>query len=91
MCIRDSRIRDDSFLFLLNAHHKALEWTLPGARFGLRWKVEIDTLSWVPPDEVLRAGEPRRMAGRSLLLMRRSGPEDPGGPAPGASPSGVWP
>jgi glycogen operon protein len=36
-------IHDGSFLLLFNAHHEALQFTLPAASFGRRWRVLIDT------------------------------------------------
>jgi isoamylase len=36
-------IIDDSFLLLINAHHRPITFTLPDATYGARWKIEVDT------------------------------------------------
>ena len=40
---RGERITDDTFLILLNAHHEAIDFVLPGADWGRRWRVIFDT------------------------------------------------
>jgi glycogen operon protein len=37
------KIRDDSFLFFFNAHHEAVEFTVPSPEWGRRWTVLVDT------------------------------------------------
>ncbi|MEZ5376011.1 MAG: glycogen debranching protein GlgX [Acidimicrobiales bacterium] len=37
------RITDESYLLLVNAHHEAVEWTLPSEPFGASWIRVIDT------------------------------------------------
>ena len=34
---------DDSFLLLFNASDDDVEFTMPDARWGERWQVEVDT------------------------------------------------
>jgi glycogen operon protein len=36
-------VTDDSFLLCLNAHYEDLEVTLPGAEYGERWAIVVDT------------------------------------------------
>ena len=38
---RGERINDDSFLLLFNGHHENVTFTLPAARFGRRWAIEL--------------------------------------------------
>ena len=40
---RGERVTDDSFLLCLNAHYEDLEVTLPGAEYGERWAIVVDT------------------------------------------------
>jgi glycogen operon protein len=81
---RDERgrpIRDDSFLLLLNAHHEAIDWTLPDAG----WDLLLDTSqpTGAPPDPPAQEPEDPTVAGdgvdeavhcvpgRSVLVFRR--------------------
>ncbi|GAA4559756.1 glycogen debranching protein GlgX [Planotetraspora kaengkrachanensis] len=75
---RGERIRDDSFLMLINAHHDELTFNLPGAEFGQAWHLVLDTADESPREEA--AGEETFPAGakvpvtaRSLQLLRRAG------------------
>ena len=36
-------LRDDSYLLLFNGHHEDVTFTLPAARFGARWALELST------------------------------------------------
>jgi isoamylase len=71
---RGHRIKDESFLLLLNAHPEPVMWTLPKARWGKEWVVMIDTTAWEAPQERLRAGDVREVEARSLVLLRRDLP-----------------
>jgi glycogen operon protein len=37
------KIIDDSFLLLINAHHKPIAFTLPDATYGSSWEIVVDT------------------------------------------------
>ncbi len=37
------RIIDESFLLLINAHHRPIAFTLPDATYGGRWEIVVDT------------------------------------------------
>jgi glycogen operon protein len=66
--------RDDSFLLLFNAHTDAVPFTFPGAPFGTRWAVVLDTVDGRVPDkpEVNHtAGAKLDRPGLSLLVLRR--------------------
>ena len=40
---RGERVTDDSFLLCFNAHHEAIDFTLPPKEFGAAWQPVIDT------------------------------------------------
>ncbi|MEN4446289.1 glycogen debranching protein GlgX [Mycobacterium sp. SM3041] len=42
---RGQRVVDDSFVLCFNAHHDAIEFALPPAQFGSRWRLILDTAS----------------------------------------------
>jgi isoamylase len=62
-------ITDDDFLVLINAAAEDLTFRIPD-RLGSRWRVEIDTASWDPPEEVTVAGARRQVRNRSLVVLR---------------------
>ncbi|GAA2587367.1 glycogen debranching protein GlgX [Actinomadura fulvescens] len=70
---RGRRIRDDSFLLLINAHSQYVEFTLPGPEYGERWEYALDTAA---PDtlgerERLKAQDRLDVTSRSLTVLRR--------------------
>ncbi len=74
---RGRRILDDTFLLLLNADPRPVDFSLPGEGWGKRWRVVLDTTESVPrwvvaddPMEMLDAGQTRTPADRSLVLLR---------------------
>jgi isoamylase len=68
---RGRRIIDDSFVVLFNAGHEDLEFKLPPPRFGAQWLCELRTDG--EGGETHTAGEPVRLASRSLVVLRRAG------------------
>ncbi|WP_068276030.1 glycogen debranching protein GlgX [Aldersonia kunmingensis] len=70
---RGERVVDDSFVLCFNAHHEALDFTLPSADYGTEWTVAIDT---AVPDglsgNVHESGAEVPVKGRSLLVLRRT-------------------
>jgi isoamylase len=69
---QSEQIRDSSFLLCFNAHHEPIEFTVPGAEFGDKWQVTIDTFD--PDDATERisaAGGPLTVEARSLLVLQR--------------------
>jgi isoamylase len=66
------RIVDDSFLLLFNASEDALEFSVPGAKYGEAWEPVLDTA-----DDDLRervavlAGERLKVISRSLVVLKR--------------------
>ncbi|HXV08533.1 MAG TPA: glycogen debranching protein GlgX [Burkholderiales bacterium] len=68
---RGRRLQDDNFLLLLNAHHDAIEFLLPGMRAGSHWQVLLDTgfEHGLAVDGRFPTGERYRLAGRALALL----------------------
>jgi isoamylase len=72
---RGQRVKDESFLLLFNAHHDALEWTLP-KQWGQWWELVIETVGPDREGQVLASSETLQVAGRSVIvLQRRDAPE----------------
>jgi glycogen operon protein len=74
---RGERVVDDSFYVMFNAHHDAVEFVLPEAKWGERWTVMLDTNE---PTDYLdeeqagaerTAGERVKVQAWSLVLLRR--------------------
>src|ERR1019366_512830 len=72
---RGQRVTDDSFLLLFNAHHEAIQWTLP-KQWGECWEPVIDTSDPDREGERFESGQAMPVAGRSVVvLLRREEPE----------------
>jgi isoamylase len=77
------RVRDDSFLVMLSADNKPLDFTVPGIKYGERWAVVVDTAAEDtgeragPPPEV-QAGDHVRLTSHSMVVLRRSSPNGDG-------------
>ncbi|HEY0792005.1 MAG TPA: glycogen debranching protein GlgX [Chthoniobacterales bacterium] len=75
--VRDERgepVKDDTFLWLCNAHHEPLTFILPG-RQEVRWEVMVDTANetgFVTKEWVMPAGDEIELPDRSLCLLRLS-------------------
>ncbi|MGI9023090.1 MAG: Rho termination factor N-terminal domain-containing protein, partial [Acidimicrobiales bacterium] len=70
---RGEPIVDDVFVFLFNAHHDALDFTLPPERYGEAWVKVLDTADSFDEGSQAKAGEVVLVEGRSLVLLRRLG------------------
>ncbi|MFN8059840.1 MAG: glycogen debranching protein GlgX [Vicinamibacterales bacterium] len=70
---RGEPVVDDTFYVVFNAHADALQFTLPPAAWGRGWRPVLDTTEPFPADhdDVLAPASPLRVAGRSLLVLRR--------------------
>ena len=68
---RGNKIIDDTFLILLNAHHEAVPFILPGPRGRRQWQVILDTREGMArlPRRVNK-GAIYHLEGRSLALFR---------------------
>jgi len=82
---RGERIVDDSFLVLFNAHHEALDFTLPSPDYGPEWMVIFDTAQELDAGTVLRAGHELRATARSTIVLTRPRPTSLAAGAPTAS------
>lgn len=70
-------IADDSFLLLINAHHRSITFTLPDQTYGQSWEIVVDTT-----DPLLATAQRKqrdavpegrlRVPGRAMLVLRRS-------------------
>ena len=69
---RGERVRDDSFLLLVNASDEDLTYTLPDAHRGM-WNCVLDTTTSYVLDEenIIAAGERPVVEARSILVLRR--------------------
>ncbi|MEU3018628.1 glycogen debranching protein GlgX [Nocardiopsis sp. NPDC007018] len=67
------RIRDGSFVLLLNSGPEAVEFKLPGTEYGMAWETVLDTAD---PDvrerPFVTAGGPLRVIDRAMTLLRRA-------------------
>ncbi|OOG22430.1 glycogen debranching enzyme GlgX [Thioalkalivibrio denitrificans] len=67
------RVEDDDFYLIFNAHHEALEFTLPEERWGRAWLRELDTTEgWIKGEESLAAKSKLRVEGRSVVVLRHA-------------------
>jgi glycogen operon protein len=66
-----SRLVDDSFLLLFNAHYEPVTFSLPTRRFGARWAVELGTAELAADGEEFPARAEVTVSDRGLLLLRR--------------------
>ena len=63
-----------SFVLLVNADPELVTFRLPPRRFGLEWALELSTAEPEAAAEPYPARSPVEIAGRSLLLLRRTRP-----------------
>ncbi|WP_169949476.1 glycogen debranching protein GlgX [Microbispora sp. H11081] len=68
---RGERIRDKSFLMLINAHHESMTFALPGAELGAAWRPVLDTAEEDVRDDPY-AEEPTLPAGAKVGVTDRS-------------------
>jgi glycogen operon protein len=69
--LKGENVIDDSFYLIFNAHHEALEYTLPPAKYGKLWYKVLDTSSTHEADEITyAAGDRLTVEGRSVLILR---------------------
>ena len=65
------RVIDDGFYLIFNAHHEALDASLPGPEWAEQWILELDTNSgWVDAEEKMQAGSTLRVEARSIVVLR---------------------
>ncbi len=67
-------IRDETFLLLINAHHEAIPFVLPGEEH-LEWRLVLDTVDedgFVDDDDKHASGDDVQLESRSIMLFRLS-------------------
>jgi glycogen operon protein len=69
------RIVDDSFLLLINAHHRPITFTLPDANYGGSWEIVVDTSDPLLANARRRqrdavAGGRLRVQARAMIVLR---------------------
>src|SRR5262245_7268239 len=76
---RGDPVVDESFYVMFNAHHQALDFTLPEAKWGDEWGVVLDSNEddphYMREDDIgrsFRPGEVCKVQAWSLLLLRRT-------------------
>jgi len=70
---RGEPVTDDDFYVIFNAHHEALSFVLPGADWGQRWELALDTaIGWPEEAQILEAGDRIEAAARSLVVLRQA-------------------
>lgn len=68
---RGEPVKDDNFYLIFNAHHEALDFTLPIAEWGNRWIKELDTsIGWLEQGESFNAEDQIKVEARSLVILR---------------------
>jgi isoamylase len=67
-----SRLSGESLLIYVNAHHEAVEVTLPGNAWGDAWEVELETAREVASVETLPAAAKYLLASRALVVLRQT-------------------
>jgi isoamylase len=70
---RGERVTDASFLVFFNAHHEALPFRLPEARWGRSWRRVLDTGTGFEDGTApaVAAGAEITVDGRSVVVLRR--------------------
>jgi isoamylase len=78
---RGEPVRDDSFYTMFNAHHEAVEFTIPEAKWGDAWTVvlntaeETDRMSEEELGPEVEAGGRMDVPAWSLVLLKRIAPK----------------
>ena len=67
---RGERIRDDSFLVLINASPEPRKWSISGP-WGDRWHRILDTTNGPPEEGDEEVAGEVELADRSILVLRR--------------------
>ncbi|MEA2341477.1 MAG: isoamylase [Solirubrobacteraceae bacterium] len=75
---RGRRLRDDSFLLLVNSHFEDVDFLLPSRRYGAAWSLELSTAEPdAEPGSMVRAArQPVRMEARSIKVFKQVAPTE---------------
>ena len=69
---------DDSFPpDVQRRHHEPIDFKLPEAKWGTKWRTEIDTNQPEARDQEWLAGEIHKIEGRSVVVLRRTEGDSP--------------
>jgi isoamylase len=69
---RGQPVVDDSFLLLFNAADTGIDFVMPGADYGERWEILIDTTKPLDVEQPsIKADTPAHVEGRAVLVLRR--------------------
>ncbi|WP_419698798.1 glycogen debranching protein GlgX [Mucilaginibacter sp. NFX135] len=62
---------DDDFYLIFNAHHEGLDYKIPNKKYGLLWKVVMDTSKTEDPGlKEFKPGDTIHVEGRSVMLIQ---------------------
>jgi glycogen operon protein len=67
---RGSRIVDDSFLLLFNAHDESLDFTMPPEEYAPGWNCVVNTAGMPEVQLVSKAGEVLSVSGKGLVVLQ---------------------
>jgi glycogen operon protein len=67
-------VTGDTLLILLNAHFEAISFALPPHKEGQEWEFVFDTADPQAGPHVVNEGEPYKLEGRSLAVLRIKAP-----------------
>jgi isoamylase len=67
-----SKVVDDSFYIIFNAHHEAVDYKLPAEEYAKNWNLLIDTSKpeQMPDEQILNSGDNIKVGGRSVILLQ---------------------
>ncbi|WP_102143552.1 glycogen debranching protein GlgX [Mycobacterium hubeiense] len=69
--VRGQRVTDDSFVLCFNAHHEAIEFTLPPSDFGASWIPVIYTAAAADAEhEAVAAGKTVTVDARAVIVLQ---------------------
>jgi isoamylase len=74
---RGERVVDDSFYLMFNAHQEQIDFVMPEAKWGERWRIVLDTNETANHVEVgghgrlLEAGEHVKVQAWSIVVLQR--------------------
>jgi glycogen operon protein len=70
MDTRGSRVVDDSFLLLFNAHDEGMDWVLPPEEFAPAWRLVIDTSGVPDLPETIAGGGSVAVASKGMVVLQ---------------------
>ncbi len=67
---RGTRMVDDSFLLLFNAHDEQLDFTLPPEEYAPAWQMVVDTEGLPENTGPIKAGEAQSVAAKGMIVLQ---------------------